>query len=104
MLSVLFLVPQADVDKNEFIDLEEILQMNAECAANGEEKAHLQASFNAFDADKDVQISPDELHKLMSRIGEKVTLQDCKDMIFYVDSNGDGKVDFDDFVVMMHGA
>ena len=78
--------------------------MNATGVATGEEKAHLEAAFNTFDTDKDGQISPDELYKLMCRIGEKVSLQDCKDMISTVDTNGNGKVDFEDFAVMMRGA
>ena len=78
--------------------------MNALSAGAGEERVHLEAAFNTFDADRDGQISPEELYKLMCRIGERVTLEDCTEMISTVDHNGDGKVDFEDFVVMMQGA
>lgn len=78
--------------------------MNALSAGDGDERAHLVAAFNTFDADHDGHISPEELYKLMCRIGERVTLQDCRDMISTVDRNGDGKVDFEDFSVMMQGA
>lgn len=92
------------MDGNGFIDLEEFLRMSALSAGGGEERAHLVAAFNTFDTNHDGHISPDELHKLMSRIGERVTLQECRDMISTVDHKGDGKVDFEDFSIMMRGA
>ena len=54
-----------------------------------------------FDIDGDGSISSDELHKVLKSLQEQCTRIDCENMIKGVDSNGDGQVSFDEFMVMM---
>ncbi|KAI9024328.1 hypothetical protein CLU79DRAFT_886608 [Phycomyces nitens] len=61
----------------------------------------LREAFDAFDLDKDGNISTSELIKMMHQLGDKVSEQDAVQMIKDVDKNGDRQVNFEEFAVMM---
>ncbi|KAI9321066.1 hypothetical protein BX666DRAFT_1852521 [Dichotomocladium elegans] len=61
----------------------------------------LKEAFDAFDNDRDGAIDAVELQKMMLHLGEKVSIDECKAMIAEADSDGDGVVNYDDFLVMM---
>ncbi|KAL0091389.1 calmodulin [Phycomyces blakesleeanus] len=61
----------------------------------------LREAFDAFDLDKDGNISTSELIKMMHQLGDKVSEQDAIQMIKDVDKNGDRQVNFEEFAVMM---
>ena len=93
---------QADVNGDGEIDLEEFMHMIAAAEAKDSSNRTLLAAFEIFDRDHDGFISADELLTFVRKLGEKtITLNDCREIIRSVDKNGDGKVDFDDFVTMM---
>ncbi|KAK8476219.1 hypothetical protein V6N12_035119 [Hibiscus sabdariffa] len=46
-------------------------------------------------------ITPKSLKKMLGRLGESRSLQDCKLMIARFDLNGDGVINFDEFRLMM---
>ena len=93
---------QADVNGDGEIDLEEFMHMITAAEAEDSSNRTLLAVFEVFDRDRDGFISADELLTFMRKLGEKsITLNDCREIIHSVDKNGNGKVDFDDFVTMM---
>jgi len=59
-------------------------------------EAEMRAAFRVFDLDGNGLIDSDELRLTMSRLlGEAVSQQDVDAMIRAVDTNNDGKVDYE---------
>ena len=65
-------------------------------------EAALRRLFDEFDQDKSGHITPDELRKLIddAGFGEEVTEAEIKDLIARVDTDGDGKISFDEFLAV----
>ncbi|RCH96684.1 hypothetical protein CU098_002856, partial [Rhizopus stolonifer] len=63
----------------------------------------LQEAFKVFDADGNGVIDREELHKVMSSLNETLTEEELDAMIKEADSNGDGKISFEEFKAMMGG-
>ena len=66
-----------------------------------ETKAEFQEAFNLFDKDGDGTITIDELATVMKSLGQKPTLQELEDMIKEVDNDGNGEIDFQEFLDLM---
>uniref|UniRef100_A0A7M4F0V5 Calcium binding protein 4 n=1 Tax=Crocodylus porosus TaxID=8502 RepID=A0A7M4F0V5_CROPO len=73
-----------------------------------EETAHmvgvreLKIAFREFDMDGDGEISSTELKDTISALlGEQLKIQEVEEILQDVDLNGDGHVDFDEFVMML---
>jgi len=54
-----------------------------------------------FDKDGSGKISKQELKEVMKNLGENLSDQEITEMIREADDNGDGEVDFEEFVKMM---
>ena len=63
-----------------------------------EQAAELKKAFDVMDANKDGVVTKDELRTLLKGLGEEVTDEVVDEMINIADENGDGKVQFDEFV------
>jgi len=105
------MVQAADKDGDGSIDLNEFISLNTAAADAAEFSGSagvfpatddLHDAFRIFDADKDGKISAQELHRVLTSLGDaECTIDDCRQMIRGVDKNGDGYVDFQDFSTMM---
>ncbi|XP_058079572.1 polcalcin Cup a 4-like [Magnolia sinica] len=91
----------ADLDGDGYISLEEFISVNKMETDSAKCVEDLRNAFTVFDRDQNGLISPEELHHVLRGMGEKTSLNDCKAMINGVDSNGDGAVNFDEFMQMM---
>merc|ERR1719473_2684751 len=60
-----------------------------------------QEIFNLVDTDRSGRITTDELGSLMETLGISTTQQELKLMVSEVDDNGNGEIDFDEFVQVM---
>ena len=60
--------------------------------------AELRNSFAAIDANHDGQVSKDELKAHLQKLGDNVTDDVVDELMGKVDENGDGKIDFEEFV------
>ena len=58
-------------------------------------------SFQVFDKDGDGFITANELSSVMSSLGQNPTDSEIADMINEVDADGDGRIDFPEFLTMM---
>ncbi|GBG74192.1 hypothetical protein CBR_g17904 [Chara braunii] len=58
----------------------------------------LRAAFDKFDKDHDGFITPTELGEMLRSLGDEATDEDLAFMIQEVDKNGDGVIDWDEFV------
>ena len=63
-----------------------------------EQVAELKQAFAAMDTNGDGQVTKEELKALLSQLGEAVDDAVIDEMIKIADVNGDGKVDFNEFV------
>lgn len=101
------MVKEVDADGDGYIDLQEFIYLNTVSlkSASGRDVNlvdSMQDAFHVFDLDKNGVITADELHRVLSGLGdENLTLAECKAMIKSVDRNGDEMVDFEEFQEMM---
>ena len=66
-----------------------------------EQRKELQDVFDQFDKDKDGKISGLELGNAMMSMGQSPTEEEINEMMREVDLNQDGKIDFDEFMILM---
>jgi calmodulin len=66
-----------------------------------EELKEFKEIFNLVDTDQGGSISTEELGNLMETLGIKTTTEELKLMVSEIDANGNGEVDFDEFVQVM---
>ena len=66
-----------------------------------EQRKDLQDIFDQFDKDKDGKISGKELSNAMVSMGQNPTEEEINEMVREVDLNQDGKIDFDEFMILM---
>ena len=75
---------------------------NARSVALSEEtKEELKQAFAHFDTDGSGSITSEELGDVMRAIGQEPTEAELYDMINEVDESRDGKIDFDEFLMLM---
>ena len=66
-----------------------------------EKEDTLADAFKLFDRNSDGQITADELHYVLSHLGENITKEDIEEMIRTIDDDGDMAINYDEFVKMM---
>ncbi|XP_045798396.1 calmodulin-like isoform X4 [Trifolium pratense] len=95
------MVNQVDTDGNGTIEFGEFLNFMARKMKETEAEDELKEAFWVFDKDKDGYISPNELRSVLRIIGEKVTEEELEQMIKTADLDGNGLIDYQEFVRMM---
>lgn len=77
--------------------------VDAACSSGDQEEADLSEAFKVFDEDGDGFINALDLQTVLSRLGlpEGDEIERVRQMIFSVDRNRDGRVDFHEFKDMM---
>lgn len=58
-------------------------------------------AFAMFDTDGGGTIETHELKQVMTELGDEPTDEEIQEMILMVDENGDGAIDFDEFITLM---
>lgn len=61
----------------------------------------LREAFRIFDKEGNGFISAAELRHIMMNLGEKLTEEECNEMIREADIMGDGNINYEEFVTMM---
>jgi len=59
------------------------------------------ACLEQFDKDGNGRISASELRHVMTNLGEKLSQEEVEEMIREADTDGDGQVNYEEFVSMM---
>merc|ERR1712215_511230 len=98
---LLNLVLEVDVDGNGTIEFEEFLSMMKMKASEVDEEAELREAFKIFDRDNDGFISMKELKKVASMLGTMLTKEELDEFMAEADADGNGKLDYDEFVKML---
>jgi len=81
------------------IDFEEFIVLMVAHGSDIDED--IAQSFKVFDRDGDGLITEDELHITMQKLGEPMNEDEVKAMIAEADLDGDGKIDFKEFQILM---
>ncbi|RCV19397.1 hypothetical protein SEVIR_3G397500v4 [Setaria viridis] len=102
------MIRDADADGNGTIDFAEFLGLMARKTAGAggdgdgaDPDEELREAFKVFDKDQNGYISATELRHVMINLGEKLTDEEVEQMIREADLDGDGQVNYDEFVRMM---
>jgi calmodulin len=69
---------------------------------NYERRKEYKDAFEMFDKDKDGTITAKELANVMRSLNQEPTEQELNEMINEVDVDGNGRIDFDEFVSLMN--
>ncbi|CAC5377258.1 unnamed protein product [Mytilus coruscus] len=95
------MINEVDSDGSGTINFTEFTNMMGKKMENSNPVEDLREAFKIFDKNNDGKIDPNELKKVMVNIGEKLTDEEANEMIKEADVDGDGKVNYEEFVTMM---
>lgn len=97
------MINEVDTDGNGTIDFREFLDLMAHKMKDFDSDEELREAFKVFDKDQNGYISAAELRHVMINLGEKLTEEEVEMMIKEADTDGDGQVNYEEFVRMMNG-
>ena len=96
------LVDQMDHNNDGEIDFDEFVCCVTKKLWEGESaEEELVQVFKRFDQDGDNEIGPEDLTKMMNELGYQFTEDDARDMIWELDVDQDGKINFLEFIQTM---
>ncbi|KAG6753794.1 hypothetical protein POTOM_041793 [Populus tomentosa] len=95
------MISEVDADQNGTIDFPEFLNLMARKMKDTDSEEELREAFKVFDKDQNGFISAAELRHVMTNLGEKLTDEEVEEMIREADVDGDGQVNYEEFVRMM---
>lgn len=93
----------ADVDKDGSgaIDFDEFVYMMTAKIGERDSKDELLKAFQVIDQDKNGKISAADIQLIAKDLGERFTNRDIQEMVEEADRDGDGEVNFEEFMRMM---
>jgi calmodulin len=95
------MINEVDRDGNGTIDFHEFLLMMARKVKDTDSEEEIKEAFKVFDKDGNGFISAAELSHVMTHLGETLTDDEVAEMIREADIDGDGQINYDEFVKMM---
>jgi len=98
------LVMEVDTDYNGTIEFSEFLALMGRRTSNDASKEDMRRLFGSYDKDGNGYITVTELRQVMAELGNEITDEDAEDMISGSDLDGDGRINFEEFVEMMQPA
>ncbi|KAJ8549020.1 hypothetical protein K7X08_032727 [Anisodus acutangulus] len=96
------MISEVDADHdNGTMEFTEFLNLISKKMKETDSEEELKEAFKVFDKDQNGYISSNDLRHVMINLGEKLTDEEAEQMIKAADLDGDGQVNFDEFVKMM---
>jgi len=95
------MIREADTDGNGTIDFQEFIEMMPTQERDDNAEEEMLEAFRVFDTDGNGSITADELRQIFNNLGEKLTDEEISDMIQEADKDGDGEINYQEFVNMM---
>ncbi|CAN6462965.1 unnamed protein product [Victoria cruziana] len=95
------MICEVDVNGNGTIEFGEFLNLMARKTKETDAEEELKEAFKVFDKDQNGYISAEELRNVMINLGEKLTDEEARQMISEADTDGDGLVNYEEFVKIM---
>ena len=99
------MIEKIDANGDGCVDISEFQTLYQMIMDERDEEDDMREAFNVFDQNGDGFITVEELRSVLVSLGLKQgkTVEDCKKMIWKVDVDGDGMVNFKEFRQMMRG-
>ncbi|KAK1311058.1 Calmodulin-2 [Acorus calamus] len=95
------MIGEVDINGNGTIEFAEFLNLMAnKMKETDDTEEELKEAFKVFDRDQNGYISAAELRNVMINLGEKLTDEEVDQMIREADMDGDGQVNYEEFVRM----
>eukprot|EP00091_Calanus_sinicus_P004445 TRINITY_DN14766_c0_g1_i1.p1 TRINITY_DN14766_c0_g1~~TRINITY_DN14766_c0_g1_i1.p1 ORF type:complete len:114 (-),score=42.78 TRINITY_DN14766_c0_g1_i1:79-420(-) len=98
---LLALVMEVDINGDGTIDFQEFLGMMKQKANEADQESDLKEAFMIFDRDKNGYIDMKELKQVANMLGATLTKEEVEEFMNEADVDGNGKLDYDEFVKMM---
>ncbi|KAK1441811.1 EF-hand like protein [Babesia gibsoni] len=95
------MIAEIDASGTGAIDFPEFLILMARKMKEGDTEEELVQAFKVFDRDGNGFISAQELRHVMTNLGEKLTNEEVEEMLREADVDGDGKINYEEFVKLM---
>lgn len=95
------MIKQVDLDGNGTIDFKEFLGLMVRKMKDTDTEEELLEAFKVFDRDSNGFITSHELRHVMTSLGESLTPEEIEEMVKEADADGDGQINYDEFVKMM---
>ncbi|KAJ1686736.1 hypothetical protein LUZ63_018126 [Rhynchospora breviuscula] len=95
------MIKEVDADGSGTVDFNEFLTLMAHKLKDKESEDELREAFRVFDKDQNGFISGAELRHVMTNLGEKLTDEEVQEMVREADTDGDGQINYDEFVKVM---
>ncbi|PHT34927.1 putative calcium-binding protein CML19 [Capsicum baccatum] len=92
----------SDSDGDELLGMEDFTKLMEGMEDERNKESELVGAFTMYeDMEGSGYITPKSLKRMLSRLGESTSIENCKAMISRFDINGDGVLGFDEFQVTM---
>ena len=95
------IVSSVDTDGNGFLDVNEFVSLMARKFKEVDSMEEVLESFKVFDKDANGMISSDELKSIMHEHGSGLSHDEIAVLIRECDSDGDGNINYEEFVAML---
>merc|ERR1712012_468614 len=92
------MVMEVDLDGNGTIEFPEMMKQKA---SQVDQEGELREAFRIFDRNKDGFISMKELRNVTTLLGATLTKDEVDEFMKEADVDGNGKLDYDEFVKML---
>eukprot|EP00397_Hematodinium_sp_SG-2012_P047181 GEMP01053551.1.p1 GENE.GEMP01053551.1~~GEMP01053551.1.p1 ORF type:complete len:154 (+),score=43.85 GEMP01053551.1:319-780(+) len=92
-----------DSDGVSMVDFTEFMTLMARKMNDSDTEEELIEAFKVFDRDSSGFISAQNLRSVMNNVGETLTDEEVDEMVTEADLDGDGQINYEEFVRMMMG-
>ena len=95
------MISEVDEDASGTIDFPEMLSLIARKMKDDDTEEEVKTAFKVFDRKNTGEIEIDDLKRVMTNLGDKLTDEEIRYIINEADVNGDGVIDNEEFIDMM---
>ena len=95
------MIKEVDLNSDGKIELEEFITLMMKNLPDTQQEEEVINAFRVFDKEGNGLIQTDELKLIMMTIGDKMTADEADEMIHEADIDGDGTINYEEFVRMM---
>merc|ERR1711892_24822 len=95
------LIGEIDQDGNGCITFNEFVWLMTREIHDGEIEEEIREAFRVFDREGHGFITVPDLTEVLQKLGEKLSTEECQELIDEADIDGDGNVNYEEFVTML---